>query len=690
MATTKKNTSSKPKTTKKKVVKEPIEVLEDEVSIEDFTNQEKEAIIKEIKNDKIDNNRNPITLPFTILSLIVYIAFVVSSIVSDKEIINDYVKLGSYAVILLLLIMFIIISYRSVSKNVKYSIIGSILIILLCVYKILNIFGYLNVNNALYVDNFYNKELALVYSWNSDKNLKINELYEYSDIIPINHIIAQDVDSSNKIDDVQEINLIISLGPDYNKEVIVPSFVGWNFDKVISYLEENHLNNVNISFVESEKEPNSVINQEGSGTRKRSDLIKLTFAQGTIEEVEIPNFKEKSLLYATSWLLKHGFKYEITYENNDNIVKNYVISNNYVGEVKDPSEDKIDLVVSKGKLIIIPDFSKMNQDEINEWMMDNNIKVNYKEVYDDKTSLGDIIDSSINKDEEIEAGSSVTLTISLGKKSMIEVVDVDKFIEWAKENDISYQVNYEFSDSVKKGGIISTSHQEGQAIKDEDTVVVTVSKGSSIKVPNFVGSSKTNIQTKCNSLGLSCSFKYGGNTESTSKDIAIKQSQKSGAIVASGTNIIITLSSGIYEKVTVPSFVGSMKSAIQTKCNSLGITCKFVYESSYSSTKKDTCTKQSTTGKVNKGSTITITLSKGPAPTYTFIIDANQLSSGNPEATKKTLQNKLTKNYPDVKFVFSFVKANSGIGYLAPSSQIKVGSNTVTAGKTYKVIINSN
>ena len=104
MATTKKNASSKPKSTKKKVVKEPVEILEDEVSIEDFTNQEKEAIIKEIKTEKLDSNRNPITLPFTILSLIVYIAFVVSSIVSDKEIINDYVKLGSYAVILLLLI----------------------------------------------------------------------------------------------------------------------------------------------------------------------------------------------------------------------------------------------------------------------------------------------------------------------------------------------------------------------------------------------------------------------------------------------------------------------------------------------------------------------------------------------------------------------------------------------------------
>ena len=62
------------------------------------------------------------------------------------------------------------------------------------------------------------------------------------------------------------------------------------------------------------------------------------------------------------------------------------------------------------------------------------------------------------------------------------------------------------------------------------------------------------------------------------------------------------------------------KSAIQTKCKSLGITCNFTYQSSYSSTAKDTCVSQSKTGTVNKGSSITITLSKGPAKSYTFEI----------------------------------------------------------------------
>ena len=201
---------------------------------------------------------------------------------------------------------------------------------------------------------------------------------------------------------------------------------------------------------------------------------------------------------------------------------------------------------------------------------------------------------------------------------------------------------------------------------------------------------KSTIESKCKELKLSCSFKYGGYTESIKKDIATKQSKAKGTIVAEGTSLVITLSSGIYEKVSVPSFSGKTKTEITNSCKNLGITCNFTYQSSFSSTAKDICVSQSKTGQVNKGSTITVTLSKGPAKTYKIVIDANQLSNGNPEATKATLQKKLSSACPGINFNFKFEKANSGIGYLSPTSQVKVGSNTFTEGKTYTVIINSN
>ena len=71
---------------------------------------------------------------------------------------------------------------------------------------------------------------------------------------------------------------------------------------------------------------------------------------------------------------------------------------------------------------------------------------------------------------------------------------------WAENNNVSYDLNYENSDSVKKDDIIKCSHQTGQTIKKDDTVIVTISRGKIISIPNFVGMSKSDIQNKIRSL----------------------------------------------------------------------------------------------------------------------------------------------------------------------------------------------
>ena len=320
----------------------------------------------------------------------------------------------------------------------------------------------------------------------------------------------------------------------------------------------------------------------------------------------------------------------------------------------------------------------------------NELKVNYKEVYNDDVKMGDVISSSVNNGGSIASGDTIEITISKGNLKMINFDDIQDFIDWAKENNVSYDINYEYSNSIKKDNIIKSSHQAGDDIKLDDTVIITISKGKNITIPNFINKNKSEIQNTCTNLNISCTFKYGSKTEKIAKDIAISQSKSSGTTVSEGTNVIITLSSGIIEKVNVPDFTGKNKSNITNTCKSIGITCNFKYASGYSDTEKDICLSQSTKGNINKGSTITITLSNGPAKTYTVIIDANQLSSGNANATKATLESKLKQACPGVTFKFTLQKANSGIGYLAPNSDVKVGSNKLVQGKTYNVIINSN
>lgn len=669
---------------------ELIDNIENNQNIKDNIEKDKIQTISKESKKRLSPSK-VIAILLLLIGIISFIVYLILEIIHYESLLNNLPMLISSVFILLFILCFLGISLKNKNrKSTPLVILGSLILIAYSLFNIFYRFNLINLPNDNIIINFYNKTITYGQSFCKENFIEIEEIYEYSDVIPEYHIISQDISVGTLIKNVKKINFIISKGPDYQKEVIVPSFVGWQFEEVISYIENNFLNNVEINFIESSNTPNTVINQVGSGTMKRNDLIKLNFALPEISEIEIIDFSNKSLLYSTSWLKMHGFKYELDYVYNDNIKKDYVVSQNIKNEVKNPELDVIKLTISKGKMIVLPDILEMSQDELNKWIMDNNLKITYNEVYSEEIPSGDIIESDYKEGDVLEVGNLIEVTISKGKLEMIKVSSLTDFYLWASQNKVDYNIEYEYSNTFKKDEIIKASHKTGDLIKADDTVIIYVSKGKSVTIPNFISLNKTAIENKCKELNLSCSFTYGGYTENIKKDIAMNQSKKNGTVVSEGTNLVITLSSGVYEKITLPNYVGKSKNEINNSCKKLGITCNFVYQTSYSTTAKDVAVKQSKTGNVNKGSSITITLSKGPAKTYTVVIDPNQLTAGNASATKATLKAKLEAACPGVTFTFTLQKANSAIGYLAENSEVKIGNNTFTQGKTYKVIINSN
>lgn len=668
----------------KKETKKKVEKKDDLDNIklrgEDFNFDEKKDFSKEIKDN---NQKSKLSIFFLIISLIAimgYSYYVYKSLDFKTLEIIDIIKSFSFSLISLIVIL---ILFKINNKKATLYII--FLSLLLIGYSIFS-YSYAKEDVDLYVLDFINKDYSEVLAWTEKNNIDLNTLHEFSDTVEYNHVIMQNYGIDKLVSEIKTFTVTISDGPNENKEIVVPNFTGFKFDDVMKYIEENHLSNVEIEFIISDKERDTVIEQVGSGTMRRNDLIKFVFSYGEeIETTEVKDLKGLSLFQATTYLKRYGIKYNLEYEFNDKVKRGYVISQDKVGEVV----ENITLKISKGKEITVPNFSKMSTTEIAKWATSNNIKIKYESVYNKDYENGKFIKASANENDKIEEGSEIVITLSKGSIIMPEITNISEFKLWATSNNIHYEENLEFSTTIKSGELINVTPKAGEKITENDTIVLTISKGKSVTTPNLIGLTKYEITNKCKSIGLTCTFKYGGLTEGTKKDVSISQSKKSGLTVAEGTNITVTLSSGIVEKVNVPSFNGKSKSEIGSSCNSLGIKCNFNYNNSFSSTPKDTAISQDKSGNMNKGSTINITLSKGSAQTYTVVIDGSLLSLGNPEQTKNTLKNKLQSSCPGVTFNFSFKPANSGIGYLSQDSQVKVGSNTFTEGKSYNVIINS-
>ena len=641
--------------------------------------------IKEEKKEKIEKSK--LNIVFLLLALIITILYGISIFINlDFQSLNIKELIKPIAFLLISFLIIIILFKVNTKKTTPYVILLTLVLIAYSAFSIST--SYAKEDQDIYVQDFINKSIVEVIDWAEKYDIELIELHEFSDTIPKNYVILQEYGITTLINDIDSFTVTISDGPNYDKEITVPNLTGFTYDEVMTYIKENFLSNVEIEFIKSEQERDKVIEQIGSGTMKRSDKITFIFSRGLEDEqVPVKDLTGLSLFEATSYLKRYNIPYEIEYKSDDKVLKDYVISQDIIEKIV---TDKVTLTVSLGKEIIVPDLSKMTTTEIAKWAVTNNIKINYVEEYNKEYALGEIIKISKNEGDIIQEEDTITITLSKGSMTMPKVTNLAEFKLWANSNNISYEEVYEYSNTYKSGEIIKTSPSENEKITENDTIIITISKGKSVKVPNFVGLSKTNIQSKCSDLNLSCTFTYGGYTESTKKDIALKQSKSQGTVVSEGTNVLITLSSGIYEKVMVPSFKGKSKSQITSTCNSLGINCTFKYNSTYSSETKDTAISQDKTGSVIKGSNVTITLSLGPAKTYTVVIDGTLLSQGNPEQTKKTLKSKLESACPGVTFNFTFKSVNSGIGYLNADSEVHVGSNTFVQGQTYNVIINNN
>ena len=90
------------------------------------------------------------------------------------------------------------------------------------------------------------------------------------------------------------------------------------------------------------------------------------------------------------------------------------------------------------------------------------------------------------EDDVIETGSEIEIVISKGKLEMPKLDNVNDFTIWASQNNVKYEITYDYSATILKDDIIKCSHKQGALIKENDTVVITISKGKSITIPNAV------------------------------------------------------------------------------------------------------------------------------------------------------------------------------------------------------------
>lgn len=388
--------------------------------------------------------------------------------------------------------------------------------------------------------DFTNKSYSEIYNYAKKNNIELKTVYEYSDDVRKNKIINYDV-----IENKNLISILISGGPNYEKKVIIPDMSEWDLNKITEYLTENKLTNVVVDFVKEDGcTPNSLLSQNITGTLKRNEELNLKFClSDNLKKINMKDITNKNKIETIIYLKSNDIDYEIKEEFNKVIEKNNIIkSDKNIGDKLIPHKSKVTLYVSIGTEIIIPNLEKMNKNEIYNWILNNNINAEFKNIYDETKEKGEFIKSNYKTKDKISEKDKIILYFSKGTLTLPNFSKLTEFTNWAKRNDIKYKEEYIKSDK-EPGEIVKFSVKPGTKINSLETITVYIAKENNITIPNFIGMNKIEIDALCNKNNLNCKFTYKENEQEN--DICINQSIKAGSNITKYKEITLTLSKQI-------------------------------------------------------------------------------------------------------------------------------------------------
>jgi eukaryotic-like serine/threonine-protein kinase len=203
--------------------------------------------------------------------------------------------------------------------------------------------------------------------------------------------------------------------------------------------------------------------------------------------------------------------------------------------------------------------------------------------------------------DQLDANKPVAVPPVAGIK---ESLAVDKI----RGADLVPQVARSFSDSVEKGTVIDQSPQAGEKVAKHSNVGITVSKGKeTVTVPSVIGKNRDDAISTLVNAGLEP--KAFAVASSRPVDTVTGQDPPAGKVVDKGSRVRINYSSGPAE-VDVPSVIGLQFDQASAALQGQGFA---VARTDVESDRpKGEVVDQSPSGQAQKGSTINLSVSKGP------------------------------------------------------------------------------
>lgn len=274
-------------------------------------------------------------------------------------------------------------------------------------------------------------------------------------------IISQDP-IKGKVKKSAKMTFVVSGGPDPDESIVVPDLSSMDKEQINTWIKENKLLSTKINTTYSDTvEVDGFIEAKYSGcdedTFTRGCSLKISISKGAKpeEEIVMANFVKKSYAEFEAWATPKKIKLSKSEAYSDTVEVGNVISQSVKENEKVKAGDTVNVVVSKGKGIKVPDFTLMSKSDIDEWVEDNKLYVDAKEIYSYEDSY--VLEQSIKSGSYIGTDNKLKITLNLGDHFFIDELST-RF--GANYNSGSYEKFKSIAENLQEYGLDIDTHRE--------------------------------------------------------------------------------------------------------------------------------------------------------------------------------------------------------------------------------------
>lgn len=236
-----------------------------------------------------------------------------------------------------------------------------------------------------------------------------------------------------------------------------------------------------------------------------------------------------------------------------------VLVANAVGIFKGDKDDEIE----QTEEIQVVNVVGMNVELAKATLEELSLKVEVTYEESDEIAEDQVMDQSIKAGEMVEAGTTVTITVSSGKGG-VDVPDVTGQTEedasaQLREAGFKVSVDTDYDDDVEEGYVISQTPKGGEKVTEGTNIRLVISMGPAVKkteVPDLRGLGESAAKDKLAGANLKAGTVTEEYHDSVTAGCVISQSYSPGMEVSEQTAVDFVLSLG--KKEVTYNYVGSI------------------------------------------------------------------------------------------------------------------------------------